>query len=99
MTTFTEAEVEAAALDWLDALGWQIAYGPDIAPDTAGAERDGYGQMVLERRRRDAMARLNPDLPASALDDAFRKLTQPEGATLETRNRSFHWMLVERHQH
>ena len=94
MTTFTEAEVEAAALDWLDALGWQIAYGPDIAPDTAGAERDGYGQMVLERRR-DAMARLNPDLPASALDDAFRKLTQPEGATLETRNRSFHWMLVD----
>ncbi len=33
-------------------------------------------------------------MPASALDDAFRKLTQPEGATLETRNRSFHWMLV-----
>ena len=94
MTTFTEAEVEAAALDWLDALGWQIAYGPDIAPDTAGAERDGYGQMVLERRLRDAMAQINPGLPASALDYAFRKLTQPEGATLETRNRSFHWMLV-----
>ncbi len=32
MTTFTESEVEAAALDWLQALGWQIAHGPDISP-------------------------------------------------------------------
>ena len=31
MTTITEADVEQAALDWLSALGWQTAYGPDIA--------------------------------------------------------------------
>ena len=39
MTTLTEADVEAAALDWLSALGWQVAHGPDIAPDTPNAER------------------------------------------------------------
>ena len=94
MTTLTEADVEAAALEWLTALGWQVAHGPDIAPDAPGAERADYGQVVLERRMRDALARLNPSLPASALEDAFRKLTQPEGATLEIRNRSFHRMLV-----
>ena len=94
MTTLTEADVEAAALEWLAALGWEAAHGPDIAPDTPGAERDGYGQVVLERRLRDALARLNPSLPDSALDDALRKLTNPEGATLEARNRSFHRMLV-----
>ena len=38
---------------------------------------------------------LNPGLPAEALDDAFRKLTRPEGATLGTRNRAFHRMLVD----
>ena len=94
MSTLTEADVEQAALGWLAALGWQVAYGPDIAPDAPGAERDGYGQVTLEWRLRDALARLNPSLPPSALDDAFRKLTQPEGATLEARNRSFHRMLV-----
>ena len=31
MTTITEAEVEHAALDWLSALGWAVAHGPDIA--------------------------------------------------------------------
>ena len=95
MTTLTEADVERAALDWLSALGWGVAHGPNIAPGTPRAERTDYGQVVLERRLRDALAALNPGLPASALDDAYRKLTRPEGATLEARNRDFHRMLVE----
>ena len=94
MTTITEAVVEEAALAWLADLGWSVAHGPDIAPDTPTAERDDYGQVVLERRLRDALALLNPDLPIDALDDAFRKLTRPEGSTLEARNREFHRMLV-----
>ena len=82
-SSFTESTVEDAALSWLEPLGWRVAHGPDIAPDTPGAERSGYGQVVLERRLRDALGRLNPDLPAEAVDDAFRRLTLPEGATLE----------------
>ncbi len=50
MTTFTEADVEAAALEWLANLGWGVARGPDISPDiapgSAGAERDDYGQAA-----------------------------------------------------
>ena len=94
MTALTESDVEAAALDWLRASGWTVAHGPDIAPDAPGAERAGYGAVVLERRLRDALARLNPTLPDSALDDAFRKLVRPEGATLEARNRAVHRLLV-----
>ena len=94
MTTITEAEVEQAALEWLSSLGWQVAHGPDIAPDTPDAERADYGQVVLQRRLRDTLAELNPRLPAAALDDAFRKLTRPDGSTLEARNREFHRMLV-----
>ena len=95
MPSFTESTVEDAALTWLETLGWRVSYGPDLAPDTPGAERSDYGQVVLERRLRDAFGRLNPDLPAEALDDAFRRLTRPEGATLEARNRAFHRMIVE----
>ena len=29
MTTITEANVEQTALQWLEDLGWAIAYGPD----------------------------------------------------------------------
>ena len=94
MTTLSESTVESAALEWLSTLGWQTAHGPDIAPDTPGAERAAYGQVVLEQCLREAFSRLNRSLPASALDDALRRLTHPEGATLEARNRSFHRMLV-----
>ena len=94
-TTLTEADVEQAALDWISALGWQVTHGPDIAPDTPGAERADFGQVVLERRLRDALVELNPSLLPSALDDALRRLTRPEGSTLEARNRAFHRMLVE----
>ena len=94
MVALTEADVEHAALDWLSALGWQVAHGLDIAPGIPNAERIDYGQVVLERRLRDALSSLNPDLPADALDDAYHKLTRPEGSTLEARNRAFHRMLV-----
>ena len=94
-TALTEADVEQTALAWLESLGWTIAHGPDIAPGTATEERADYGQAILEQRLRDALARLNPSLPTDALDDAFRKLTLPVGATLEARNRTFHQMLVD----
>ena len=94
MTAITEADIEQAALEWLSAVGWQVEHGPDIAPDTPKAERTDYGQVVLERRQRGALAKLNPGLPADALEDAHRKLTRPEGSTLESRNRAFHRMLV-----
>ena len=95
IASFTETEVEDAALDWLAGCGWSVAHGPDIAPDAPDAERADYGAVVLEGRLRGALERLNPDLPAEALDDAFRKLTRPEGATVEVRNRTFHRMIVD----
>ncbi len=94
MTPLSEADVEQTALEWLAGLGWQMAHGPDIAPDTPKAERADYGQVVLESRLRDALAVLNPSLPVDAIDDAYRRLTRPEGSILEARNRAFHRMLV-----
>ena len=94
-SAFTESTIEQAALAWLESVGWRVRHGPEIAPGEPGAERGDYGQVVLERRLRDGLGRLNPDLPAEALDDAFRKLTRPEGADLPARNRAVHRLLVD----
>jgi type I restriction enzyme R subunit len=91
----TESTVEEAALAWLADTGWQVAHGSEIAPDQPEAERADYGEVVLERRLRDALERLNPALPAEALEDAFRKLTRPEGADLIQRNRVLHRLIVD----
>jgi type I restriction enzyme R subunit len=92
---FTESHVEEAGLAWLEAIGWRVAHGPEIAPDMPAAERRDYGEVVLAQRLRDALARLNPDLPGEALEDAFRKLTRPEGADFTHRNRAVHRLFVE----
>ena len=95
MSRFSESVVEDAALDWLKSQGWTVKPGPHIAPGELAAERADFGQVVLEQRLRDALARLNPMLPAEAIDDAFRKLLHPEGPTLEARNRAVHRLLVD----
>ncbi len=34
MALFTESDIEQAALEWLQGLGYAYAFGPDIAWDT-----------------------------------------------------------------
>ena len=94
MLVIAESDVEDAALDWLEDLGWQVSHGPDNAPDTPNSERTDYGEVVLEWRLRNALAALNASLPVEALSDALRRLTRPEGSSLDARNRAFHLMLV-----
>ena len=94
MATFTESIVEDAALAWLESLGYAV-HGPEIAPGESAAERTDYGQVVLEDRLRQALVRLNTDLPAEALEDAFRKLTRTDAPSLLERNRAMHRMLVD----
>ena len=92
---FSESVVELAAMAWLESLGWQVKNGAEIAPGEPVAERSDYSEVVLTRRLRDALARLNPALPVEALADAFRKVTRPEGADLIPRNRALHRLLVD----
>lgn len=82
MAQLTESTVEEAALAWIEAIGWQIAYGPDISPggDTltlplSQRERGSYSEVVLAQRLRDALL---PKLISGELrvTDAERFLTE-----------------------
>ena len=90
MSLFSESVIEDAALAWLENLGYVVKNGPEIAPGQRWAERADYGQVTLADRLRQALERLNPALPAEAVEDAYRRLMRPEGATLEARNRTLH---------
>ncbi len=82
MTTINEDYVEQLALGWLSDVGWGSANGADTAPDYTQTERDDLGVVILERRLRDAIDRLNPGIRFNAHEDAFRKLTNPQGTSL-----------------
>ena len=94
MAYLSESIVEQAALDWFRTLGYDVVEGPDMPPGPQ-ALRESYADPIFPSVVRGALARLNPELPDDALDDAYRKLTRPEGSTLEARNRAFHRMAVD----
>jgi len=60
---------------------------PDIAVGEPAAERSdaNYRDVVLKGRLRQALVRLNPDLPAEALEDAYRNVFA-EGELLKKSN-------------
>jgi type I restriction enzyme R subunit len=97
VSSFTESVVEEAALEWFTGLGYAVLHGPEIGAGEPAAERDGSGcrDVVLQGRLRAALERLNPDLPAEALEEAHRKLMRLDAPTLIERNRAVHRLLVD----
>ena len=80
MCHFAESVVEYAPLAWLDILGYAVLHGPHIVASMLAAERTdpNYREVALDRRLRQALFLLNPDLPQEALDDAYRKLIRSD---------------------
>jgi type I restriction enzyme R subunit len=94
---FTESVVEEAVLEWLEELRYEVLGGPEIAAGEPAAERTdpNYRDVILAERLKAALRRLNPTLPAEAIEDAYRRLTRADEPSLITRNHEFHKRLVE----
>ena len=88
-----ESIVEDAALTWFGELGYAVGHGPHLAPGEPAAERDSFGDVVLVGRLRDAIRRLNPDIPEEARDEALRKVLRVATPSPTQTNRTFHAML------
>ena len=92
---FNESDVEAAALEWLQAVGYAYRPGPEIAPGEPAAERATYRDVILVERLRAALAKLNPTLPREAVEDAVRQITRAESPNLVVNNHRLHRLLVD----
>jgi len=92
---FCESHLEQAALEWFEELGYEIIFGPDISPDGDYHEREEYSDVILADRLRAALARINPQLPEDALEDAFRQITIPHSPSLLMNNKAFQKMITE----
>lgn len=90
----TEDQLEQETLGWLEEVGYTHLYGPDIAPDGESPERANYQQVLLPFRLREAIHRLNPDIPTAAREDAFKQVLDLGIPALLTANRHFHKLLV-----
>ncbi|GLE68522.1 type I restriction endonuclease subunit R [Pseudomonas aeruginosa] len=90
----TEDQLEQETLGWLCEQGYTHLYGPDIAHDGDNPERESYRDVVLTMRLRTAIARLNPQVPLAAREDALRQVLELGVPVQLSANRLFHRLLV-----
>ena len=90
-----ESHVEEAALAWLGELGYATVNGPEIGPDGGKPERGSHGDVLLHKRLKSAIAKLNPNLTPEVQAEVFAKLIQTEKPTLIDENRRIHRYIVE----
>ncbi|RRU75908.1 type I restriction endonuclease subunit R [Stutzerimonas xanthomarina] len=90
----TEDQLEKEALEWLSELGYTHLYGPDIAHDGSDPQRGSYRQVVLTERLRAAIAKLNPQVPLAAREDAIKQVVDLGVPVQLSANRLFHRLLV-----
>lgn len=95
MAYLSESELEDALLAQLQQLGYGHESEEDIGPDGHRPERASHDEVILLPRLQHAVARINPALPASAQDEAIRKVTQSELPVLLEENRRLHRLLTE----
>ena len=78
MKGINEDMVEREALDILKEMDYEILHGPDISPDGPNPMRELYSDVVIIRRLRDAIYRLNPNIPPMAKEEAIKKILRSE---------------------
>jgi type I restriction enzyme R subunit len=90
----TESVVEDAAIEYFEALGYDYRHGLVIAHDGSAPERASYGEVILEKRLRAALERINPHLGPDTLDEVAKRILRPESPSLEENNTAFQKQLT-----
>ncbi len=95
MSNITESEIEQFAIDLLKAQGYDYLFGGDISHDGNNPLRKSFVDVILFKRLKLAIKRINPDLTENALDDVINQITQINTPDLISNNEIFHRMLTE----
>jgi type I restriction enzyme R subunit len=87
-----ESDWELLALDELAELAWQPAPGNEFAPGSG--HRKSWDDLILYPDVREAVERLNPDLPPDAVRDAVAAAATPASQDTYEENRTAHGLLT-----
>src|SRR2546426_2207072 len=92
-----ESDVEENVLAILESLGYEIMRGDneDYLPGGRSALRADYRDVVLVKRLRGALKRINPSITEEAREQAVKQVLRSESQKLIADNESFHKLLVD----
>lgn len=90
-----ESHIEDLNIEMLNDKGYSYAFGPQVAFDGENPERESHADVILVGRLRDAITKLNPDLPTEAIEETIRRVKDLKSEDIVADNKEFHHMLVE----
>jgi type I restriction enzyme R subunit len=90
----TEDQLEQEALGWLASAGYTPLNARDLDHLDSRLERGSTREVLLAVSLRAAIARLNPHMPSSAHEDAYKQVLDMGQPALLSGNRAFHRVLV-----
>lgn len=94
MKKFIESHLEQAALEWFEELGYELIFGPDIAPDGDFAERKSFDEVILKERLIESMERVNSNLSSEVIEEAIRQIFLLSNPSLLRLNQTFYQWLI-----
>ena len=94
MSIVGEAVVELACLDYLSAIGYRTAHGPDLGPGGPSAARSDWSEVLLEDHLVSAVRRINPDLAPGAHERVLAIIRRAESQNLMSENLRLHELIV-----
>lgn len=91
---FREDELEQASLEILQSLGYEYIHGRELSPSAEFPQRESYREVILSEKVKEALFRINRDLPNEALENAYRQIISFNSPSLEENNKYFHNLMV-----
>jgi len=90
----SEDHIEKVVIEEFVELGYSYVNGADISPDGIAYERE-YNEVVLKHRLQSAIAKLNPNVPYEAQEEALKKVLRSDSPNLFQNNYTFHKYLTD----
>ncbi|HHF5434686.1 TPA: type I restriction endonuclease subunit R [Haemophilus influenzae] len=88
-----ENDIEQLTLQRLQSFGWEYRYGKDLPVHEGEFARGDLSGVVFIEQLREAVRKLNPQLPESAVDSVVKSATKSDIGDLVVRNQAFYKLL------
>ncbi len=94
MAVISEDHIEQIIIQEFIDLGYSYVNGADISPDGTAPERE-FDEVVLKQRLQTAIAKLNPNVPHEAQEEAIKKVLRSDSPNLFQNNYQVHKYLTD----
>ena len=95
MSNLNEDDVEYGLIEILKKQGYKYCHDTEIAPNSENPQRESFSEVILEKELKEAIKRLNPDIPESVQREAFQQVINLGANDIMTNNENFHKLMTK----